>query len=168
MNIINKLIFSCLCTTLIVAPIQAENSQSPAVKADKHSAQRYQKPGAPIRIISTEVIELKPNSRRSITIEFNTPKRGTLKLSAKAKEGLGIGSADTKVIDLRKELPKIDLDVSAKEEGIYHLMFHAQIEDEGYTSSRVLGVQVRVGNPQPVAQKVHPKIIKMQAEERVN
>lgn len=109
---------------------------------------KYQKPGANIRLGSPEALSMAANSSEQFEVNFSTANAGTLTITAKPKEGLSLESAGTPyTFDLSQEAPTLNLALSSGEDGTYHVMFHASIEDASGSSSRVFGIPVYVGKP---------------------
>lgn len=109
---------------------------------------KYQKPGANIRLGSPEALSMAANSSEQFEVNFSTANSGTLTITAKPKEGLSLESAGTPyTFDLSQETPTLNLALSSGEDGTYHVMFHASIEDASGSSSRVFGIPVYVGKP---------------------
>ncbi len=138
----------------------------------KHSRQiPYQKPGAPVTILSPEFIQMDPHTEESVIIELATPEAGTLTLSPKAPDNITIDLADNEIsYNLAgRETTEIELNLASTEAGRYNLMFHATYDNAGQKSFRVFGVAVYVGEQQSTSQKTkaYPKHIIMPAKETI-
>ncbi|MFT5083080.1 MAG: hypothetical protein ACI9Y1_001117 [Lentisphaeria bacterium] len=174
---------SALALAMLVVPVAAfdeDKHQAPQVtneisatvnNASNEARQRYQKPGAAIRLLEPQLIRMDEHSEQRVTIKFAPPKKGELYLSARPKKGITIdGSTSQWHFDLANETAVIEIDLSSQSRGQYHIMFNAKVTEHGLTSSRVFGLPVYVGEQ---TSKTKPKnttqngVVIMQAEETV-
>ncbi len=152
-----------LTTLLLSATLGA------SAHADKPApAHSYQKPGAAIRLASPQQIKADPHSESQTTVTFSTPGSGTLVISAKPSANISVSDTGQHRFDLSREKPELTLTITTQDEGRHHIMFHASIEENGATMSRVFGIPVQVGNAKVQAkQENHPPFVIMEAEETI-
>lgn len=140
-----------------------------AVHAGKpQSALPYQKPGAPIRLAEPDFIQMDAYRERPVAISFMTPFRGALYLTAKPNQGISLTEVpDQWQFDLSDGQPRVEFTVVSRARGLHHIMFHARMEYQGISSSRVFGIPVYVGEEEAVSTKSYPDRVIMHAEETV-
>jgi len=116
----------------------------------KSTHSHYLKPGAPIQIVGEQSITIEPNNQQSLTVRFSVSQlRGGAEVFVKSDEGLSIGGQERYTFDLARDSLSIPLELSAAENGIYYIHFHAQIDG----LSRAMAYRVQVGDVAPVQQK---------------
>ena len=158
MKSINTLLLAVLCLTAAWAYAGGKG----------HAGLPYQKPGAAIGLSAPDFIQLDPDSEQAVTISFATPSRGVLSLRSKAKAGIQLREADQVWrFDLSQGQPELTLTISTGAQGQYHIMFHADITENGTTMPRVFGVPVYVGDAEPVDQKARSNSVVMKAQETI-
>lgn len=137
------------------------------------TAAQYQKPGAPIRLAEPDYfVSLDPFSQQTVTVNFDTPSKGELYISAKPKHGISITDDTTNWhFDLSAQAPQVTFTVQANETGKYYIMFHARIIENNLSSSRVFGIPVVIGDADLIQSKQKPKpkkdFVIMKAEEKI-
>ena len=110
----------------------------------KHQRDRYQKPGADIRIDQPLSILAEPFTRQDVTIDFRLGiPRGELLLRLNPSQGIElVGSQTQWRFDLNRDRVSIPLSFLSTSEATQQLSFYAEISDEFGTQSRVLSVAV--------------------------
>ena len=110
----------------------------------------YLKPGAPIQIVGEQSITIEANNPQLLTVRFSVSQlRGSAEVTVRPDEGLNVGGSELYTFDLASDSLSIPLELSAVENGIYYIHFHAQIEG----LSRAMAYRVQVGDTAPVQQK---------------
>ncbi len=154
-----KILTIILCTALACSSAIAEKA--------KHSY-KYQKPGAPIRLLEPDFVQIDPNSNQRVSVQFETPSKGLLSVITKPDDGLGINENQENTFDLSTDTPTLELDITSGDAGQYHVMFHATITEQGFTSTRVFGFTVQVGDAMATkTQKSRSPFVIMKAEETI-
>ncbi|MFL0800846.1 MAG: hypothetical protein K6L80_10385 [Agarilytica sp.] len=144
-------------------------ASSAIAEKTKHAhTHKYQKPGAPIRLLEPDFVQIDPNSNRRISVQFETPSKGQLSVITKPGDGLSINENKENTFDLSTDTPELELDIVTGDVGQYHVMFHATVSEQGFTSTRVFGFAVQVGEPVAAkAQKSSSPFVIMKAEETI-
>ncbi len=135
----------------------------------KHT-HKYQKPGAPIRLLEPDFVQIAPNSNQRVSVQFETPSKGQLNVITKPEDGLSITKNQESTFDLSTDTPELELDIVTGDAGLYHVMFHATVSEQGFSSTRVFGFAVQVGeavsSPSQTQKSGSPFVI-MKAEETI-
>lgn len=136
----------------------------------KHPKQHsYLKPGAPIRMVSPDAIELDPFSTETIEIALSTPSTGELVLTPKVDSGIRLtnGGDDLSFTLSGEDSTVLTLELASQEAGQYKLMFHATLTTGNQQQFRVFGLAVYVGEQPVVSKKTHPTHMVMPAQETI-
>ncbi|MFL0803620.1 MAG: hypothetical protein K6L81_07865 [Agarilytica sp.] len=141
---------------------------SSAIAEKTKHTHKYQKPGAPIRLLEPNFVQINPNSTQRVSVKFETPSKGQLTITTKPDDGLNIRDNQDTAFDLSNEAPELALDITTGDSGQYHVMFHATISEQGFTSTRVFGFAVQVGEAVTTkTQKSSSPFVIMKAEETI-
>lgn len=167
---ISKLVIPLLlCFSL--SSLAAPEGKGPDQKPHTHHPQAstpYQKPGAPIRILSPDFVRVEPGSETRVEALFSAPREGTMRIKVLDNESIEIkGAQGTKVFSLETDKVELVFTLLTPTQGQYHVMFQAEYQLGKQKSERVFGIPVYVGDEQPTLQKSHPERIELPAEERI-
>lgn len=151
----------CSSCALTAEPTAVTNKNKP-----HPSKTTYQKPGAPIRILSPDFVHIEPGTTTRVDALFAAPKEGTMRIGIKPKDGIALTDYQTdSLFDLAAQTVELSFSVTAQEPGQYYVMFHAEYRHGKQQSERVFGIPIYVGDAEPLMQKAHPDYIDMPADE---
>lgn len=147
-----KTILSCMFLGLLACSDAATKHKSIATEmvnqepilASTHQHNRYQKPGAGIRLLTGQQIQIDRDERKQVTFNFIAQARfGELTLTVKSSDGLAIENASsTYVYDLPLKSIELPLNIQGLDEGEQTLHFTAELNGQ----RRTMGVLVWVGD----------------------
>ena len=156
-----------LCILMIM-----NNSTYASTSAQKNNTNKHYKPSAPVEVISPESVRLGSTSSKDFDIKFEAPKKGKLKISVQANQGIALQDPNRIWnFDLSEELPEIRITVESENEGRYNIMFFAEYTYNNAQTARVFGLPVYVGQSSLSTQKsadiAAPEFIVLPAEEEI-
>lgn len=154
-------VFIFLATTFICSSHAGSNHKNTNERS-------YLKPGAPIRLLEPNYVEMEPQSQKTISVEFETPTEGTLIIETKPDDALSVNIDRTQTIDLSQQPALFNLTITSSDIGKHYIMFMATHENNGEQMKRSLGIAIQVGEPSPPAkQKAQSPYVIMDAKETI-
>jgi len=124
-----------------LSQIQAEPVQLPAVK-------KTLKPGAPVTLISPEIIEMQANQTASVDLHLQVLQKGSLliKLST-SDDGLQLlATPAVQTLEVSTADIVLPIQLNAVADGRYYVNVNTLLETADGTTTRSLAVVVQVGN----------------------